>query len=468
MEDRINYHSRVLDMLLQPFTIRPDTLEFLFGDGGYYRYGDKERSQISPKLLPENLFVRGSGTEVFAMVRSAIATPYAPRLSSTCWWILSQGIIFDATLINTITTVCEALLREATYATIRRIGGLGISERHGSSAGKFVLHWEIQWLQPPNLRNLEKALFSEKMPHLVLELWARLEQIFPRADHRGTHKCPSLLTLAAGIHRRVSSRELMNLALAFPSKVAIAVERRTRVTVINPDEFDATDACRTELFNRAIAYVDNSYSYKEYNSTLYETVIANDYDLCPRNSEHAKKLYRRGYRHGALYFLEVHLIASSILCALLSLIFYALGLLNSLKLMVLLMESFLYFKDRIELDLDGIGWVRWILFLILCICLVLLNIQWMAMYLSQFGNFVGELIIARPYVRYKHGMFLAPLLRGEIEYDGFTKQEYSDALTRFGDELRSRVVTYGDVRTTLAINGMIWNRFSKYVCSSKR
>jgi hypothetical protein len=192
-----------------------------------------------------------------------------------------------------------------------------------------------------------------------------------------------------------------------------------------PIDIFRDDIFRSEIFDRAISYVLHN-SRQDYRPSLYEALIANDFDLVPWNTKTAEAMFHHGYRHGALYFFEVHICVSiALLAAILEC--WILWPWTMLHLFTGLMELFLYM-------LFPSSWLYVLVTLPLWLPIFALLLLWYTFATTQATFFLGEILVVRPFVRYKNGMFLMTMRR-EDPWLAYTRQDYQNALVESVFEL---------------------------------
>jgi hypothetical protein len=296
LEERVNYHSRVFEMILQPLSMRRQTLRFLFDAEGEYRYEGGPRQRICPILLPESLFTNGKGNGLFALVRTAISVPRSTSLPGLIHWVFFTGLLRHTISLDTAGEFCRALCNAYRKYMGRPVGlGLGVFERVFGCALEATLRYHNIGF----FLQIETGLTNEFMLLLLKDMWQYLDRRFPQTDHRGTWRCPSLLCLTLGLTVRWPTDMLTSLPLAYPAQ---------RWLYDSDRDLDVDDRIQSELFDDTIKRIVRNTDM--YEPGLYETLVANDLDLCDLESPAADRLYEKGYRHGALFYFEIHFLFS--------------------------------------------------------------------------------------------------------------------------------------------------------------
>jgi hypothetical protein len=425
LEDPVSMNYNVLGRLLSPLSLRKDHIRFLFEqEGTYMKEIDGEREQISSKLLPRRLFTKGNGHQLFSLTREGIIALQARKLTLIRvirWVNLIKTFPGIGTLLNHLLLISRWFIVDMAFSVPYYFDAL---ERHS------MLNW--------GGRDLLSSTYASKMEELnrsgvFLQVWKELDRIFPNATYHSRwywnqtfpQRIPSLITLAACFNARIPTHKLQDMVVALPTMTAPTEEnnpfssraphRRGRVFT-----FPTQD-----IVDRAVGHLCQKTIPNKLLLSFSEVFFANDYDILPPHSPEADTLYNLGYRHAALYFFELYLIWFLIGGVGIGLLlFYPFGgphgpaLMNFPMFTDFPVQVWLHKHFHVVIA-DILEWTWTIGF----------TISWFLFWGVRSGSMLFESFI-RVFARIAGGFFLIPMLRGRVEYSGFTARQYSDALSR--------------------------------------
>jgi hypothetical protein len=243
---------------------------------------------------------------------------------------------------------------------------------------------------------------------------------------------------------------IWDIPLSYPGEAYKEFNNNMRNWEIDPD-----DVFRTRVLESAIDHILANTNGK-YEPSLYDMLVSNDYDLCPTGSKSSETLFNIGYRHGALYFFEIYVAYAIVLLACLVTPFYFATSSRTFVGSVMFGPSF-FATPLARIILRPLPETMWFQvpfmapFYIFSILSFLLYEQFLG---AQLINFIGEVVVVRPKIRFERSHFLLPMLCGKTNYLGYTKADYYYATKRSLTGATALVLTPAFFVSEISMSGL--------------
>lgn len=313
--DKVTTTRTILHQSLSPESLRPDTIKFLFSQGGFFEKSDGTQGQISPELLPRCLFSNHGGILAFRLLVSSYESRPGESLyrkKNSAWHKIKR---FRCPPMRTIGEWVMLIFAPMTTMWFIDLSDPFLLWHFGARTPKYAFTKNFHLSSGPYYS--KSTRYSEVME----ESWGELLQAFPALTkgpfwYRTTKYipkfCPSMVSLATSAGLKTPLLRILDFGCTFPWG-----SRRFK----HPFDVSHLEGLNRQVLADLTAghLQASSHQHKPF---LFEIFFWNDLGLLNPEKDAYKSLYNLGYRHAFFYFVEFQLLGYAVLLALIYLVLW--------------------------------------------------------------------------------------------------------------------------------------------------